>query len=456
MNRKEFISSVAAATGAMALSGVNGKVEAAEKSRKTKEDRALDKLTERRHEARWRIRRVICNNDGNDDICSADEVITRELFLAKRTTGLVGTHVDTICYCGGVTFSSNGAKDPNRFVQPRLGKERFAKDMDAQGFDPMEVQLNFCHQHGIEFFWSHRINDNHDRRHSKLLTPFKKEHPELLVGRDGPLKKKIGDTCFDYTLPQVRAKSVETVLDMASIYDLDGIELDFFRHPAYFRSQFMGQEVSEEETEMMTEMVREIRRGLDAEGMRRGRPILLCVCVPDSVGFSRAIGLDWPKWAREDLIDILVGADYLKFEPWANFAALARELKLPCYARMEQRRLVLMDDSLSSQSKPEAKLTDETEQLWLDEAYAAWVSGVNGIYTYNRFDPMSDLFRTLGDPYRLAAMGAKPRESYGIARSGYNCPEFWLDNGSQFLRIPKEPHYDLPCRFPGSDSVAAK
>ena len=455
MNRKDFIRTVAAATGAMAFSGVSKKAEAAEKVRRRRKDPVPDALTERRHEARWRIRRVIVNNDGNDDICSAEETISRELYLAKRTMGLVGTHVDTVCYCGGLTFTSNGSRDPNRLVFQRLGKDRFAHQMDAMGFDPFQVQLDFCHQHGMEFFWSHRMNDNHDAKRPNLITPFKKAHPDWLVGRDGPLKKRCGDTCFDYTLPQVRAMATEVVLTIANLYDVDGIELDFFRHPAFFRSQFMGQEVSEEECGMMTEMIRDIRRGLDVVGKRRGRPILLSVCVPDSVGFSRAIGLDWPLWAREDLIDLLVGADYLKFEPWAHFASTACELKIPCYARMEQRRLTLMDASLSSQSTPEAKLTEATRQLWRDEAYAAWVSGVNGIYTFNRFDPMSDLFTTLGDPYTLAAKGAQPRESYSTARGGYNSPGFWLNGGGKYLRIPDKPHYAIPYGFPNSDSSPA-
>lgn len=456
MNRKEFISSITAATGAMAISGVSTKIEAAEKAQRRGKGVPKDGFAELRHEARWRIRRVICNNDGNDDICSAGETVSRELFLAKRTMGLVGTHVDTVCYCGGATFTSVGAKDPNRFVQQRMGKNLFADKMDAMGFDPLKVQLDFCHQHDIEFFWSHRMNDNHDSTRPQLVTPFKKAHPELLVGRDGPMKMRCGDICFDYTLPQVRAMATEAILSIASLYDVDGIDLDFFRHPAFFRSQFMGLEVSDEERGMMTDMIRDIRRGLDSVGKRRGKPILLCVSVPDSVGFSRAIGLDWPQWASEDLIDILVGADYLKFEPWANFASKARELGLPCYARMEQRRLVLMDSSLSSHSAPEAELNDATEQLWRDEAYAAWISGMNGIYTYNRFDPMSDLFTTVGDPYRLAALGAKPRESYGIAKGGYNCPDFWLSGGSKYMRIPDNPVYSLPCRFPYSESLPAE
>jgi hypothetical protein len=59
-----------------------------------------------RKRAAHRKRRMIMNNDGNDTRWPVEgEPRTRETFLDKRSTPLIGSHVDAIFYCTGCTFN---------------------------------------------------------------------------------------------------------------------------------------------------------------------------------------------------------------------------------------------------------------------------------------------------------------------------------------------------------------
>ena len=45
-------------------------------------------------------------------------------------------------------------------------------------------------------------------------------------------------------LPEVREKVFRIFRDVCMRYDVDGIEMDFFRHPLYFREMMLGEPVS--------------------------------------------------------------------------------------------------------------------------------------------------------------------------------------------------------------------
>jgi len=60
----------------------------------------LDQLRQQRKEMAAKKRRIIMNNDGCEAIYfPKNEKLTVESFLAKRTTPLAGSEVDTIAFC---------------------------------------------------------------------------------------------------------------------------------------------------------------------------------------------------------------------------------------------------------------------------------------------------------------------------------------------------------------------
>ena len=64
-------------------------------------------IEELRHQARWRKRRLIFNNDGDDALFFPSGLpVTPRNLLERRTTRVIGTQVDSIFYC---TTQSIGA-----------------------------------------------------------------------------------------------------------------------------------------------------------------------------------------------------------------------------------------------------------------------------------------------------------------------------------------------------------
>ncbi len=406
-------------------------------ARSKKRQKSLAELTDARHKARWRTRRIISNNDGNDVQLAPGEIVSREMFLAKRFLGLPGSQVDTVCYCTGITFGGHH-RGENQLVQKRFGMTRCFGELDAMGTDSLELAVNYCHQHNIEIFWSHRMNDRHDTTPTpELVTDFKKEHPDYLIGfGSAPLS-------FNYALEPVRNKLLECCREVVERYDVDGIELDWFRHLQLFPSVIKGGVASEEECGMINDMMRKLRDILDGEGLRRGRPLLLAVRVPDSREYARLTGIDYEQWLKEDLVDLLIVNDYIKLEPWKDFPPFARKYNVPAYASMEKRRLSLMDMDGSGKIA-KGKIDD----LFRSEAYAAWLSGMDGVHTYNLDNPYSDLFRQIGDPYALAMSGVTPKESFAITKSvkglAYCNVNYWLKHGDRFLKKPDHIEYVTP------------
>ena len=158
----------------------------------------LNQLRRRRKQAAQRKRRVIFNNDGNEPVYYLDEA-TRKAFLDCRTTPLLGSQVDAIFYCtwsSGFSFFTYDTKVGQAFdttANPKHPANKiggFSKNKTRafldQGTDPLKMMVEWCKAHGVEIFWSFRMNDTHDGQgawYSDPLFPqLKRDHPDWLIG----------------------------------------------------------------------------------------------------------------------------------------------------------------------------------------------------------------------------------------------------------------------------------
>ena len=105
-----------------------------------------------------------------------------------------------------------------------------------------------------------RTNDTHDassgahgRRRWKS-NKWKQAHPEYLVGTRGSRTPYGQWSAFDYARPEVREKVFRIVEEVCVNYDIDGIQLDFFRHLPTFKTTVEDGQASKEEIEMMTKL----------------------------------------------------------------------------------------------------------------------------------------------------------------------------------------------------------
>jgi len=384
-----------------------------------------EQIRQQRKQAAHRTRRIILNNDGNDGRTSPDEPRTHENFLRQRTTALAGSQVDAIFYCTGLfNLYTHHSKE----TEPRIYREKdvveWGWELGNQGPDSLETMVQFGHQHGMEVFWSMRMNDCHDSTMPRNLSQWKKDHPQCLMGKKGVRFKAGGNrwSALNYAVPETRDKVLRILTDVATRYDVDGLELDFFRSPIYFLPQMHGQPVTQEHCDMMTDLLRRVRRMADEQAVRRGRPMLIAVRVPDSVEFARAMGLDLVRWLEEDLVDLMAVTCLFRLNPWETSVALGHKHGVPVYASLSESRF----------KDEEAKALRHTEPCYRGRALEAWAAGMDGIYMFNFDDVQSELWKELGDPEKLLA-----REH--VYTTGYTTvygANSWLANGTRFLNLP--------------------
>ena len=351
-------------------------------------------IEELRHKARWRKRRLIFNNDGDDALFfPSDLPVTPRNLLERRTIPVIGTQVDTVFYCttqsiGAYTHRSEVAELLVRDL-PREGFRNSVGEFAKQDTDPLEIVTEHCRKEGIEIFATLRMNDVHDStdRFSVLGSKFKRKNFRALFGTSRKPPPYGYWSGADFSWKVIRNMTFQVLEEMASNYDLDGLELDFWRHPPYFKTYAWGEPVTREETESITRLMRRVRRMADARGRERGRPLLIAVRVMDSPELSQDMGLDLVTWLREDLVDLVIVGE-VALAPWEETIRLAHRYGVPVYPCI--RRSIIGEERGSLES-------------FRAQALTAWKQGADGIYLFNLF-PEEDhdrKYRELGDPNGL-------------------------------------------------------
>lgn len=363
------------------------------------DDAATADMKAARQKAAWRARPVVLNNDGNDAM--AEDKPSRENFLRTRAVPMAKTKVKTLCYCNGVwgVFTHPSPVAELRDHRDFGRKEWSAHLADDGGPDTLGTMVDFCHKQGIEIFWSLRMNDTHDSSDLTMLSQWKKAHPEFLVGRRGVRYRSAGGrwSAADYAHAEVRDRVAVWIEDVLKRYDVDGVELDFFRHLVFFKPQLLGQPVTQEQCDLMTSLLRRIRTLADEAGTRRGRPMLITIRVPDSAGFCKAVGLDVDRWLAEGLVDILAVSGYFRLNPWRTSAEWGHRYNVPVFASLDEPRL---------RREPELQKLRESVECYRARALAAWREGVDGIYLFNYHgvDPKLPACNDVGEPDALVTM----------------------------------------------------
>jgi len=350
-------------------------------------------------------RRIIFNNDGDDT--SGGHVhdgikkkdVTPQAFWEARSLGVENSHLDSIFYCtnaGSFNSHSHNSRVAELFTSsvPGLFPLNYSGALIEQGRDCLELIIDFCRKNGIEAFWSQRMNDIHDNWYPVFYSKYKKEHPELLLFRpedigkpmQGLVEPHMNATAVDYGKQEIRDQQYEIIRDVCQRYDVDGIELDFMRQPIFFRPTMEGRPVAQEQIDIMTDFLARVRAMTEQAGKDRGKPILIAVCVPNLPDVARNIGLDVEEWLKKDLIDIVIASlEHTCFTgSLGPMVKMKERYDVPVYARLS--------GSCGSIDR------------WAGAVTNAWRAGVDGIQTFNIFNPHWEGWRILGDPAVVAGM----------------------------------------------------
>lgn len=353
-----------------------------------------------RAEAINRPRRIIFNNDGNEPVYYCKSATAEELLRA-RTSALIGSQVDSIFYCtwsSGFGLFTHDTKVGQVFnTREAMFSPNRTQEFLDNGLDPLRIMVEFAHRHRMELVWSMRMNDTHDGSRAEYgpvmfrANKLKQEHPEWLIGSKERPPKHGAWSAVDFGVSEIRDLAFRYCEEVCQNYDVDGIELDFFRHAFFFKCSGRGEACGEEELSQMTGLLRRVREMTETVGRRRGRPILVAVRVPDSVEYCRFIGLDLERWLQDGLVDLLVVSGYTQLNNWEYSVKLGHKYGVKVYPSLDEPRV--RDEA--------ARKFRSSLATYRGRAMNVWAAGADGVYMFNYFNPNSPLWNELGDPAEL-------------------------------------------------------
>ena len=280
----------------------------------------------RKYEVRtWRI---VVNDDGEVPIPGKDR--TLEQFLEPKLNDVLNTQVDAYFLCLGST---------DRYVPPQRARLQDAMHQwahDGKIPEHLDTQvrtyLAAARKAKLDVFLSVRMNDIHDAWAKELSYPLKLKRPDLLIGANRGFSNDTTMSAhwsgFDWAKPEVHKHFLAFIAWCCRRYDLDGVELDWFRHPLMFK---LGEE--QQNIETLNGFVRQVRGELNRIAKQRGKRYLLTVRALDTPEFSLRTGLDVAQWLQEGLLDMLiVGGGYLPYGArLKEFIDLAHRHGVPAY-----------------------------------------------------------------------------------------------------------------------------
>ena len=379
--------------------------------------------------------RVLSNDDGWI-IGAYGPPLTPDVMRDKMIAPYAGSSVDVFLWSiGGHEVYDYETEIGERFGDgyPDLddGQQRKVENLrqliKVHG-GPVTIISQLCHEAGLAFFPSVRMNEHYDMEESAPnYGRLRRDHPELCIGRPGEsiphgsLEWGIR-TGLNYAFPEVRTHMSRIIFELIERFDIEGIELDFMRHPAFFRLAEAYQY-----RYLMTDFVYGVRKKLDEVGQKKGKHLKLAVRVPPTLADAKRIGLDADVWMREGMVDMLVaGGGFIPFEmPIREWVETAEGTGCNIYGCFEGLRPLLNEKSLKAL------------------ALRYWEAGVDGIYFFNFYSMSNDWRRTvlnqLSDPIALQQLG----KCYELDHSNRHQPTSQL--GYSFLNAI--PAAQLPVQF---------
>ncbi|KKR04390.1 MAG: hypothetical protein UT30_C0008G0012 [Candidatus Uhrbacteria bacterium GW2011_GWF2_39_13] len=353
---------------------------------------AKTEYSELRQQALERHRAIIFNDDGDDVRAYPQDKLPFSIdkFFELRIAKLKDSHVNTISYSTG-TFGlfMHSTKVGESMSQPHSTSKYInaTSEFIKLKTDPLKEVVKFAHANGFEIWWSLRINDTHDFVHRPdkpwpYWLKLKEKHPEYLMGECGQQLPFGRWSAVNFEYPEIRELLVKYVSEVCENYDVDGVELDFFRHLYLFKKVVLGGQAGDLERAMLSETIQKIHDMTERVSIKKGRAVLLAVRVPDSIPYCKEIGIDLEHWMQKKIVDIIIAGGYFNLNAWDYMVNACRKYNVKIYAGLEEPRI----RSYHSKEKEHELLLRRTLLGYRARAAEAWAGGVGGIYIFNEAD----------------------------------------------------------------------
>lgn len=311
--------------------------------------------------------------------------------------------------------------------------------LSQDGKNVYQTWIERCRTNGISPWISTRMNDVHsvENEDHPLHSSFWKDHPEF---RRAPYHfTSLTDKALDFGQKAVRDHHFEFIREIAELYDMDGLELDWMRFGYHFRPGF-----EEEGAKLLTAFVSDVRALLDQWQTKRGHRIELSARVPSRPATALALGMDAVAWARKKLVSRLVITPFWATSETDMPIELWKQLLDGTGVRLEAGLEVLL------RAYPASPLFQTNSIETVRGAAMSYLArGADDIYLFNYFDKvtcMDDLenypvlLREIG---KLETLRGKERrhvvtfaDTWGVGEaSGYLLPCVLGTNDCRAFRI---------------------
>ena len=223
-------------------------------------------------------RRVLVNDDGWI-MGECEPPLTPREFEEEMVATYKGTPVDTLfwsvggseIYCYetaiGDIFGRGCASFSNLFDRnTHANIQGLMKDHGG----PLETLARVCRQAGMDLFPSLRMNQHYEvEPESPRASRMRRAHPEWLIGfanrESTPGSMEWGiRTGLNFAVPEVRAYLESIICELFECFEVAGVELDFMRHPGYFRI-----DEAYSSRYLITDLLRRVRARMDAGGRKK-------------------------------------------------------------------------------------------------------------------------------------------------------------------------------------------
>lgn len=178
----------------------------------------------------------------------------------------------------------------------------FTHKFDEIGLNIFDLWIKHSWEMGIRPWISFRMNDAHyvDADTSFLRSDFFYEAKAngWLIGNE-----RYGGcaSCFDYAVPEVRAKMLAYIKEQLFQFDVYGFELDFMRNPSCF--DFIN---NPECYKIMNQFMEEVKLISKEAEEHWGHELKIMVRLCRNIEHNKKYGFDIKYWAEKSLVDVVV------------------------------------------------------------------------------------------------------------------------------------------------------
>ncbi|WP_157210710.1 hypothetical protein [Verrucomicrobium spinosum] len=319
-----------------------------------------------------------------------------------------------------------------------------------RGGDFLKLTVDRCHARGAACLVSFRLNDVHHKEsadapgnsHIASVPQFYSDHPQYRLGEQSrETQISWARHVQNWTIPEVREFKFRFIEELSRNYDLDGIELDFYRAAAYFRA---GETTREQRRQIMTEFMGRVRRTLD-DHARAGRRRWLSVRIPGQLSAHDAQGIDVQAFAAAGVDMFNLSASY-HVEQTTSLPEI-RRLVPGAAIYLELTHVVSFNGDTRNRSHRRT-----TTEIATTTAHLAYSRGADGLSLFNfqYYRDYRDPGQTAGDgpytepPFELLQVLRRPEAMASL-------PQHYFV-GLMYRNDPRRA-YPFPRRVKGGESL---